>query len=205
MTSRAGFLSIQEAKRRSSCSVAPMDRQPLTASMVGQLARRPFLQDLRWGSWRQALCPLQMRLRTVRRDAGEAATTNMARQQEIGLLILRYGLAAMFLWFGFSQLFDSVNWVSWVPEWASDLLGIPPAMIVLANGTFEVVTGALLAAGIFVRPVAVLLALHLALITVEIGLTPIGVRDFGLTVATTALALMYRKRTDTRREASYRP
>ncbi|HEX8591562.1 MAG TPA: DoxX family protein [Candidatus Paceibacterota bacterium] len=112
-------------------------------------------------------------------------------RQDIGLLVLRYGLAAMFLWFGFSQLFDSLNWVSWVPEWASNLLGIPPAMIVLANGLFEVVAGALLAANILVRPMAVLLALHLAMITVEIGLSAIGVRDFGLTIATTALALMH--------------
>jgi uncharacterized membrane protein YphA (DoxX/SURF4 family) len=112
-------------------------------------------------------------------------------KQQAGLLVLRYGLAAMFLWFGFSQLFDSLNWVGWVPEWASALLHIPPAMIVLANGTFEVIAGMLLAAGLFVRPVAILLALHLALITVEIGLTAIGVRDFGLTVATVSLALLY--------------
>ncbi|HEY0010874.1 MAG TPA: DoxX family protein [Candidatus Paceibacterota bacterium] len=112
---------------------------------------------------------------------------------ELGLNVLRYGLAAMFLWFGFSQLFDSVNWVSWVPDWAVTILHIPPAFIVLANGAFEVIAGALLAAGFFVRPVALLLAIHLAFITVEIGLTAIGVRDFGLTIATLSLALMYPK------------
>lgn len=117
------------------------------------------------------------------------------------MLVLRYGLAAMFLWFGFSQLLDSVNWVGWVPEWAVNILGIPPAFIVLANGTFEVIAGALLAAGFFVRPVAVLLALHLAFITVEIGLTAIGVRDFGLTMATVALALLYKKPGQDRLEA----
>ena len=109
----------------------------------------------------------------------------------VGLLVLRYGLAAMFLWFGFSQLLDSVNWVSWVPDWAPVLLHIPPAMIVLGNGLFEVIAGFLLAAGLLVRPVAALLALHLALITVEIGLTAIGARDFGLTMATIALALLW--------------
>jgi uncharacterized membrane protein YphA (DoxX/SURF4 family) len=118
----------------------------------------------------------------------------MTNTQHIGLMILRYGLAAMFLWFGFSQLIDSANWVSWVPEWASTVLHIPPAFIVLLNGAFEVVAGFLLAAGILVRPVAVLLALHLALITLEIGATAIGVRDFGLTCATAALALLYQKR-----------
>ncbi len=108
----------------------------------------------------------------------------------LGLLTLRLGLAALFLWFGFSQLLDGINWVSWVPEWAVNTLHLPPAMIVLANGLLEVVCGALLALGILVRPVAILLALHLAIITIEIGITPIGVRDFGLTMATIALALL---------------
>jgi uncharacterized membrane protein YphA (DoxX/SURF4 family) len=118
----------------------------------------------------------------------------MTRNQTVGLNVLRYGLAAMFLWFGFSQLIDSANWVSWVPEWASTVLHIPPAFIVLLNGAFEVIAGFLLAAGILVRPVAVLLALHLALITVEIGATAIGVRDFGLTCATVTLAFLFEKR-----------
>lgn len=106
---------------------------------------------------------------------------------DIGLSILRYGLAALFLWFGFSQLVDGVAWVSWVPAWAVDLLRIPPAMIVLANGALEVLLGSLLALGLFVRAASLILALHLALITVEIGLNAIGVRDFGLTAATFAL------------------
>ena len=112
-------------------------------------------------------------------------------QRELGVLVLRYGLALMFLWFGFSQLFDSLNWVGWVPEWAVSILNVPPAFIVLANGAFEVLAGALLAAGFFVRPVALLLAIHLAAITLEIGFTAIGVRDFGLTIATLSLALLH--------------
>ena len=108
----------------------------------------------------------------------------------IGIVILRYGLAVLFLWFGFSQLLDGINWVSWVPEWAVNLLHLPPAMIVLANGLLEVVGGSLLALGFFVRPVALVLALHLSVIVFEIGATAIGVRDFGLTAATFALALL---------------
>lgn len=118
--------------------------------------------------------------------------TNMDTHR-LGLHVLRLGLAAMFLWFGFSQLFDSLNWVGYVPDWAVSLLHIPPAFIVMANGTLEVVAGALLAAGLLVRPVALILALHLIVITIEIGLTAIGVRDFGLTMATFALALLTTK------------
>jgi uncharacterized membrane protein YphA (DoxX/SURF4 family) len=111
-------------------------------------------------------------------------------RQEIGYLILRLGLATLFLWFGFSQLLDGLNWVSWVPEWAVNLLHIPPAMIVLANGAFEVVAGALLALNLWTRWAALALAIHLVIITVEIGANPIGVRDFGLTIATLALAFL---------------
>lgn len=111
--------------------------------------------------------------------------------KNIGLIILRIGLAIVFLWFGFSQLFDGISWVYLVPEWASNLLHIPPAMIVLANGLVEVILGALLAMGFFVRPVALLLALHLALITIDMGFSATGVRDFGLTVATLSLFFLY--------------
>ncbi len=115
-------------------------------------------------------------------------------QHALGLHVLRLGLAFLYLWFGFSQLIDSVNWVVWVPTWASDLLHIPPAMIVLLNGTLEVVLGAALALNIFVRPVAFVLFAHLAIVTYDIGLSAIGVRDFALTLATLSLGLMYKKK-----------
>jgi len=113
---------------------------------------------------------------------------------EWGILALRLGLAALFLWFGFSQLLDGLNWIGWVPAWAVEILNIPPAMIVLANGAFEVVLGGLLAFNVLTRWAALALALHLAVITVEIGMNEIGVRDFGLTMATLALALFATKR-----------
>lgn len=115
---------------------------------------------------------------------------NTMSKHEIAYHILRIGLALLFLWFGFSQLFDGLSWVAWVPDWASELLHIPPAMIVLLNGLLEVVLGALLAMNLCVRIVAAILAAHLALITLEIGMTAIGVRDFGLTIATLALAFL---------------
>ena len=111
-------------------------------------------------------------------------------QQEWGIVILRIGLAALFLWFGFSQIFDSVNWVSWVPEWAVNVLHLPPAMIVLLNGAFEIIAGGLLALNIFTRWVALLLALHLLVLVIDIGANAIGVRDFGIMMATFALALL---------------
>ena len=108
----------------------------------------------------------------------------------IGYHVLRIGLAILFLWFGFSQLLDSLSWVSWVPDWAVNLLSIPPAMIVMLNGVVEVLGGTILAMGLFVLPVVIILGLHLLVIVVEIGATAIGVRDFGLMMATFALGLL---------------
>jgi len=113
----------------------------------------------------------------------------MSRTQ-IGLTILRLGLSAVFLWFGFSQLLDGLNWVAYIPDWAVNTFHLPPAMLVLANGLAEVILGALLAMGIWTRIVALLLALHLALITFTLGISPTGVRDFGLVLATLSLAVM---------------
>jgi uncharacterized membrane protein YphA (DoxX/SURF4 family) len=107
-----------------------------------------------------------------------------------GMWVLRMGLAALFLWFGFSQLMDGVNWVSWVPEWAPAFLHIPPAMIVLLNGAFEVIAGTLIAINVLTAPAALLLALHLAVIVFDIGFSAIGVRDFGLMAATFALGAL---------------
>ncbi len=113
----------------------------------------------------------------------------MTRTQ-LGLLVLRFGLASVFLWFGFSQLFDGVHWVALVPEWIVNFIHLPPAMIVLTNGLFEVICGALLAMGLGIPYVTALLALHLVLIALGVGLTPIGVRDWGIIFATIALGLI---------------
>lgn len=103
--------------------------------------------------------------------------------------VLRLGLVGVFFWFGYMQVSNPEGWVVWVPEWATALSGIEPVTIVMMNGWFELVAGTLLLVGVAVRVVALLLALHLFVIAFEIGLTGIGVRDFGLAMATLALAL----------------
>lgn len=114
-------------------------------------------------------------------------------RQKIGIHILRLGLAGVFLWFGFSQLIDSLRWVTIVPDWAVNLMHLPPAMIVMGNGVFEIVLGTLLAMGFFVRSISFVLALHLIPIALDFGLVATGVRDFGLIAASLALSLMYTK------------
>lgn len=103
-------------------------------------------------------------------------------------VVLRLGLAFLFLWFGFSQISNPSEWLSWLPSWTSSL-PISATTIVLLNGAFETVFGILLAIGFLTRWAAALLAIHLFVIAYEIGYNDIGIRDFCLAIASVSVAL----------------
>ena len=112
----------------------------------------------------------------------------ISNSERFALPVLRAGLVALFLWFGLSQVLSPSDWIAWVPQW-TESFGLSATTVVLLNGLFEVVLGALLAIGFYTRIAALLLSLHLAVIAYEIGYNDIGVRDFVLAVATLSLAL----------------
>ena len=102
-------------------------------------------------------------------------------------VIIRLGLAIVFLWFGFSQLFDQTMWLSLIPSSLVIATGISAKTFVILNGIFEVVMASMLALGIRIRIVAALLFLHLIVIIGDVGINPIGVRDVGLTLGLLAI------------------
>jgi uncharacterized membrane protein YphA (DoxX/SURF4 family) len=104
-------------------------------------------------------------------------------------LVLRLTLAAVYLWFGFSQLTAPNIWTSMVPEWATGMSGMGAPTIIHLNGVFEIVASILLILGLGVRYVALVLAGHLLVVAYELGWNATGVRDFGLSFSTLALAL----------------
>jgi len=112
-----------------------------------------------------------------------------SRAEHLAPVVLRFGLVALFIWFGLSQLTAPGAWVSWVPEWPTTLLGLTPTAVVLLNGTFETIFGVALAVGFYTRWAALLLSLHLFFLAYEIGYNDIGVRDFVLAVSVLALSL----------------
>lgn len=103
--------------------------------------------------------------------------------------VLRFGMAALFLWFGLSQVINPSAWMSWLPERVLSIPWLGGTTIIFLNGTFETLGGILLAVGLWTRWAALLLSLHLFFIAYEIGYNDIGVRDFSLAVATLALSL----------------
>ncbi|MDB5254356.1 MAG: hypothetical protein JWL80_422 [Parcubacteria group bacterium] len=109
--------------------------------------------------------------------------------QQLAPTVLRIGLALVFIWFGSQQLNSALNWTSYIPQSLIDITGFSSLTFVYFNGAFEVVFGLALLTGFFTRITALLLALHMFDIMYVVGYNEIGIRDFGLAVATLAIFL----------------
>lgn len=113
--------------------------------------------------------------------------TIRTRTHDAAPLIARVGLALVFLYFGLSQLRDPSSFVGWLPPEVG-AIPLPSVTIILLNGALEVFFGTLLLLGIYTRLSAAILGVHLLGIAVSMGFTQTSVRDFGLSIATIAIA-----------------
>ena len=111
------------------------------------------------------------------------------KMSRIAPVVVRIGIALVFLWFGTQQLGNTSAWTGLIPSWATSLSGLDAAALVTLNGAFEIIAAAFLITGLFTRAVALLSALHLLSITFTMGYTGIGVRDFGLSMAAISIFL----------------
>jgi uncharacterized membrane protein YphA (DoxX/SURF4 family) len=109
--------------------------------------------------------------------------------EKLSPAILRIGISLVFIWFGYSQLADVHSWIAYIPDWVIASTGLKAEMLVQLNGIFELVFGGLLLLGILTRYTAFLLMIHMIDITYIVGFDSIGVRDFGLSIATIAIWL----------------
>lgn len=106
----------------------------------------------------------------------------------LGTTILRISMALVIIWFGVEQVTNTAPWIGFLPDWVSSM-PISAESFVTLNGWFEIVFGSLLLVGLYTRLSALLLGVHLLGITVSIGYDALGVRDFGLAMATLSLVL----------------
>lgn len=104
-------------------------------------------------------------------------------------LVLRYILAFVLLWFGFSQCAAPTSWYGFLPDWTTTI-GISQHTLIILNGLFEVIAATFLLLGVWVRPFALVSVLHMLGIAATVGLTAVGVRDIGLAGAFLGLAMM---------------
>ncbi len=101
-----------------------------------------------------------------------------------GPSILRYGMAIVILWFSFQQFTNTGAWTAYVPDSIVSMSHMEATTLVYFNALFELVFGVMLLFGWQTRIAAPLLSLHLFDIMWVVGYGEIGVRDFGLAVAT---------------------
>jgi len=111
----------------------------------------------------------------------------LTRIQPLAPIIIRLGMGVVFLFFSYYQFSDASAWTGYVPHSVVAIFGGNATMLVLLNAWFELVAGLSLLAGFQTRIVSLLLALHLFGITATIGISPLGVRDLGLAVATLSI------------------
>jgi hypothetical protein len=101
--------------------------------------------------------------------------------------MLRIGMAAVILWFGLAQLLNASMWTAFIPDSIVSMTGLSAMTLVYINAVFELIFGTLLLFGWQTRFIAFFLAAHLFDIMYVVGYGEIGVRDFGLAVATLAV------------------
>lgn len=98
--------------------------------------------------------------------------------------VLRIGMAAVILWFSLQQFLHTGSWTAYVPDSVISMTHLSAITLVYMNAVFELVFGLLLLFGWQTRIAALLLSVHLFNIMYVVGYGEIGVRDFGLAVAT---------------------
>ena len=98
--------------------------------------------------------------------------------------VLRLGISIVILWFSLQQFIHGAPYTAYVPDSIVALSHMSASTIVFFNALFELIFGLMLAFGWKIRIAALLLALHLFEIMYTVGYGEIGVRDFGLAVAT---------------------
>ena len=112
---------------------------------------------------------------------------NWKKSEEFAKPVLRVSMGLVFLWFGPQQISNPGAWTGFVPAFTSFLGN--PENLVIGNAIFELIFGAFLIIGLYTRLSAILLSLHLFGIAISIGITPVGIRDLGLALATLAIFL----------------
>ncbi len=106
-----------------------------------------------------------------------------------GASTLRYGMSAVILWFSIQQFLHNGQWTAYVPDSIVAMTHLSANILVFFNAAFELIFGLLLVFGWQTRTVALLLALHLFDIMYVVGYGEIGVRDFGLAIATLVVSM----------------
>ena len=117
-------------------------------------------------------------------------------KENLGIYILRFGLAIVFLYFGISQILDQSRWIYLIPDrfFMFYIHEVLKSKLVFVNGIFDTIIALSLILGFFINIFSLLGFVHLLSITVfSLGFEPSGIRDLGLAFAMLSLFFLCRK------------
>lgn len=119
-------------------------------------------------------------------DTIETTLTNYSHR---AVLLLRVGLAIVFLYAAISSFISPEDWVGYMPEFLRD--SAPVEVVLGIFSVLELGLAAWLLSGVYVRLAALVCVLMLlGIIVSNVSLLPISFRDIGLLFAALALAVM---------------
>jgi uncharacterized membrane protein YphA (DoxX/SURF4 family) len=117
-------------------------------------------------------------------------------KENLGIYILRFGLAIVFLYFGIFQILDQSRWIYLIPDrfFMFYIHEVLKSKLVFVNGIFDTIIALSLISGFFINIFSLLGFVHLLSITVfSLGFEPSGIRDLGLAFAMLSLFFLCRK------------
>ncbi len=108
----------------------------------------------------------------------------MLQSLKLSHLLLRFGLAAVFLWFGIDKFIHPNYWIdAWLPQSVASIiegLGLGAEEFMYLNGIIEVLIGTSLVSGLLMRLFASFGIGIMVLAMIFHGFNEILVRDLGL-------------------------
>lgn len=107
--------------------------------------------------------------------------------RDLGILILRFAVGSMFLWFGLHMMLHPIAWFARLPEIVGDALPASFTWVIVSAGILEIAVGLLLVSGRYVREAAAAAFFFLLAFFVPVGADDLTVRDAALMGACLAL------------------
>ena len=112
----------------------------------------------------------------------------LQKYSHLAPLLLRIGLATVFLFAAISSFLSPSDWIGYLPKFARDIVSANILLPIFSIG--EVVLAAWLLSGVYVRFAAlVCVAMLGGIVLANFSLLPISFRDIGLLFAALALAV----------------
>jgi uncharacterized membrane protein len=109
--------------------------------------------------------------------------TTVARWLLIAAIVIVFGL------FGIDKLQNPLVWIGWMPPWLDGFFGLTMSTWLTVVSVIEIILAAALLIPVrnVRRMVTVIIAVHLLVITMQVGWNDVGIRDAGLFLSSAAL------------------